>query len=241
MARSIRSPEKGPDRNIEGWDCATSATLRCYVDVMMIASSISNARRARGPLAIVALVCSLTLLWALHASNASATSSSAGTGQASPGEGTQTKANPSATLEECLAVGVQAERAATFAGEMASIPGSARMEMRIDVLERLPHELVYHLVSAPGLGVWRRSAPEVKTYDYIKQVTNLAAPASYRGEVEFRWLNDKDHPIKSAVLFTSRCRQPAPTSETQPPSTEPPVGTSTEPAAKPSTGTSSSG
>ena len=55
--------------------------------------------------------------------------------------------------------GEQAERSATFAGEMTAIPGTAKMEMRIDVLERMPDEAVFHTVSAPGLGVWRWPRP----------------------------------------------------------------------------------
>jgi hypothetical protein len=115
----------------------------------------------------------------------------------------------SATLEQCLNTGPQAERAATFAGEMAAIPGSIKMEMRIDVLERMPGEITFHIVSAPGLGVWRTAAPGVKTYRYLKEVTNLAAPASYRAVVRFRWLGSKGHLIKAAELRTSRCQQPA--------------------------------
>ena len=54
------------------------------------------------------------------------------------------------------------------------------MEMRVDVLERLPGEALFHTLSAPGLGVWRSCRPGVKVYRYLKQVTNLAAPAVYR-------------------------------------------------------------
>ena len=63
---------------------------------------------------------------------------------------------------------------------MTAVPGTAKMEMRIDVLERAPTETAFHAVTAAGLGVWRTAAPGVKTYRYLKQVTNLAAPAYYR-------------------------------------------------------------
>ena len=74
---------------------------------------------------------------------------------------------------------------------MTAIPGTARMAMRIDVQERMPGEALFHTVSAPGLGVWRGSDPKVKVYKYLKQVTNLSSPASYRALVRFRWLNAK--------------------------------------------------
>jgi hypothetical protein len=120
----------------------------------------------------------------------------------------------SATLEECVTAATQAKRAATFSGEMTAIPGSAKMEMRIDVLEREPSEAGFHVVSAEGLGVWRSAAPGVKTFKYIKQVTNLAAPAYYRGAVHFRWLSAKGKLVRTDELRTPRCLQTVPLSET---------------------------
>jgi hypothetical protein len=114
----------------------------------------------------------------------------------------------SATLEQCLTAGPQAERSATFAGEMSGVAGSARLEMRIEVAERLPEETSYHTVTAPGLGVWRSAAPGVKVYRYLKQVTNLAGPAFYRGVVHFRWLSSRGRLLADAVLHTKRCEQP---------------------------------
>jgi hypothetical protein len=137
-------------------------------------------------------------------------------------EGTATKPDASATLEQCITAGTATERAATFAGEMNAIAGTARMEIRIDVLERLPGELSYRAVSAPGLGVWTSSSPGVKIYKSLNKVTNLAAPAFYRGAVRFRWLNAKGRVLKMLELRTRRCEQPtseAPETETSPPST----------------------
>ena len=55
--------------------------------------------------------------------------------------------------------------------------------------------------------MWRSSAPGVKSYRYLKQVTNLAAPASYRGAVRFRWLNAHGRQIAFAELRTRPCEQ----------------------------------
>lgn len=127
------------------------------------------------------------------------------------------KQTDAATLEQCVTAAAEAERSATFTGEMAAIPGSTKMQMRIDVLERMPGELVFRTVTAPGLGVWRSSAPGVKVYKFLKQVTNLSAPASYRAAVHFRWLSAKGRLLKSAELRTPRCDQPlAPKPETTP-------------------------
>ncbi|HEX3911448.1 MAG TPA: hypothetical protein VHW67_12200 [Solirubrobacteraceae bacterium] len=130
---------------------------------------------------------------------------------------------PSATLEECVTTGSQEERAATFSGEMTAVTGTVRMAVRIDLEERIPGEAEFHTVTATGLGVWRTSDAKVKVYRYLKQVTNLGAPASYRGFVRFRWLNAKGHPIKRADRLTGRCLQPAAPGE----SAEPPPTTTT--------------
>ncbi len=165
-------------------------------------SSISQRRVPRGLALILAV--GGAVAWLALAPSALRADATAPT-QTPP----STKPPMSATLEECLTSSSQAERSATFAGEMASIPGAAKLEMRIEVLERLPRELIFHTVSAPGLGVWRTAAPGVKTYRYLKEVTNLAAPAAYRAAVRFRWLNAKGKLIRSAELRTERCLQPA--------------------------------
>ena len=114
-----------------------------------------------------------------------------------------------ATVEQCATTGEQVDRSATFSGEMTALAGTARMEMRIEVQERPSGEESFHTVAAPGLGVWRGSAPGVKIYQYVKQVTNLAAPADYRALIRFHWLNEKGYVVRRAERHTLRCAQPA--------------------------------
>jgi len=180
--------------------------------------SIVNRIRVRKLALPAALVCALAAPAAVAA--APATSSPA----ADTASSTLAKPPASAFVEQCLIAGEQAQRSATFVGEMTAIPGSARMEIRISVLERLPGEIGFHAVTSPGLGVWRSAASGVKDYKYLKQVSDLAAPAVYRAEVRFRWLNDKNHPIRSAEVLTARCVQPAPPAE------EPGMGSTGAPA-----------
>jgi hypothetical protein len=154
---------------------------------------------------LASLVCVLALLCAVKAAGAIAQTS--GSGQPAAGG---TVPSPSATLGECATAVEQAERSATFSGEMTALPGTARMAMRIDVQERMPGEELFHTVSAPGLSVWRSSDPGVKVYKDLKQVTNLSAPASYRAMVRFHWLNAMGNLIKRTERLTPRCTQPAP-------------------------------
>lgn len=120
-----------------------------------------------------------------------------------------------ATLTQCATATVpQTERSATFAGEMTAIAGTARMQMRVELEERIPGELQYRTVADPALGVWRGSAPGVKVFTHIQQVSNLSAPAGYRGVLHFRWVNAKGRAIKTEELSTAVCEQPAPPSST---------------------------
>jgi hypothetical protein len=115
----------------------------------------------------------------------------------------------SALLEQCVTVGEQVERSATFSGEMTAMAGATRMEMRIDLQERLSGETGFHLVTAPGLGVWRASNQGVMIYKYVKQVTDLSSPALYRAIVRFHWLNAKGRVVRRTALLTPTCSQPA--------------------------------
>jgi len=174
--------------------------------------SARGTTRAAGRLtaALAAAISAALIACAPHALGASP----AGTGGGGAGTGTGAGSTPpagkppvSATLEGCTTSEEQSERTAVFAGEMSMIPGAAKMEMRIDVLERSPSEEAFHVVAAPGLGVWRWAAPGVKSYRYLKEVTNLAAPAYYRGSVRFRWVNAKGKLVKAYELRTPRCIQ----------------------------------
>ena len=151
------------------------------------------------------------------------TGETAATGLPTPGA-------TAATLEQCVTSVVQSERSATFMGEMTAIPGTSKMSMRIDVQERAAGEPEYHVLSAPGLGVWRAADPKVKVYKYLKQVTNLSAAASYRALVRFRWIGAKGRVIRRGERLTPRCLQPATPPEPQPaPTTTPPEAGASQP------------
>jgi hypothetical protein len=113
-----------------------------------------------------------------------------------------------ATLEQCVTSTVQSERSATFTAHMVAPDTTQRMAIKIQLQQRLHGESEYHTIAAPGLGVWHSSEPGVRIDNYVQQVTNLTAPASYRALVDFRWLNNKGHLLKRTELHTSHCLQP---------------------------------
>lgn len=116
----------------------------------------------------------------------------------------------SATLEQCTPAALQSERSATFVGEMSAITGTARLQMRFEVLERTPAEASFHAVAYPGVGVWLKASAGVKSFKDLNRVTDLTAPAIYRALVHFRWMNARGHAIRTLELRTPECDQPAP-------------------------------
>jgi hypothetical protein len=125
------------------------------------------------------------------------------------GSATPVKQPASATTEACVSTGDQAERSATFVGEMTAVPGTARMQMRVDLLEHTAGDVGFRPVTSPGIGAWLRSSPGVKTFKNLDKVTDLFAPAVYRAQIRFRWLNARGRPIKFLDLRTPRCVQTA--------------------------------
>ena len=132
----------------------------------------------------------------------------AGAEPPAPAAATASNRLTSATVEQCQTATAESERSATLGGEMATVPGAARMQMRIDLMERIPGEPRFHPVAGPGIGTWLSSSTNVKTYRYLRQVTGLSAPAFYRGDVRFRWLNSRGHVMRSGELLTPVCEQP---------------------------------
>jgi hypothetical protein len=92
---------------------------------------------------------------------------------------------------------------------MTTIPGAQTMAVRVDLQERTPTAPRFRVVSAPGLGVWHDSEPYVKVFRYLAQVTNLAAPASYRALVSFRWMSAGGQVISHVTRRTPVCKQSA--------------------------------
>jgi len=165
------------------------------------------ARGLAARLLLCSLVCALMLVYVAQAMGA--TNQAGGPSQTGQAGAPDSTPAVSVTLEQCVGTGEQADRSATFSGEMMASADTGRMAILIEVQERMPGEELFHTVSAPGLGVWRGSEPGVKIYKYVKQVTNLSSPADYRALVRFHWLDEEGHVIRRAVRRTSKCVQPA--------------------------------
>jgi CARDB len=113
-----------------------------------------------------------------------------------------------ATVATCHLDPVQEQRYASFTGEMASLRKGNRMEMRFQLERRAPGEAAFTPVDVPALGVWNRAKPGRSPYRFTQRVEKLAAPASYRARVTFRWTGPKGAKKVVARRVTPRCKQP---------------------------------
>ena len=102
----------------------------------------------------------------------------------------------------------QPERSAGFAGDMRTIPGASRLQIKFVLQARTEDEPDWTGVATPGFGTWNSSAPGIKRYVYTKRVENLVAPASYRVQVHFRWLSAGGRTLLRARRTSRVCRQP---------------------------------
>src|SRR4051794_9493584 len=82
----------------------------------------------------------------------------------------------------CVHDGDQAQRTATFEGDMRALPRARRLQMRFTLQARTPATQTWSHVAAPNFDQWVSSAPGKARYVYDKTVENLP-PGDYRALV----------------------------------------------------------
>jgi hypothetical protein len=111
-------------------------------------------------------------------------------------------------LLSCTAGLSAGDRTAVYEGRMRRVSGTRKMQMRFTLQWRQPGAKRWSAIKAPGFGTWVSSNRGVKSYTFTKRIENLAAPASYRVVVRFRWLDARGHTIDSDRIVARPCRQP---------------------------------
>jgi len=137
----------------------------------------------------------------------------------------------SATVDQCIAADTAAGRSVTFTGQMETVAGATRMDMQIVLLEHTHGATGFH-VPTGGIGAWQRSEAGVKIYKYVRQVTNLPAPAVFRAVIRYRWLDETGRVMRSEERRTPICHQPGPSSPSSP-AQSPPSTPAPSPASTP--------
>ena len=105
------------------------------------------------------------------------------------------------------------DRSVSLTAVMRPVAGTRHMAMRFDLSMSSPTVSTPRLVSAGDLGVW--IAPRNPTLGQLpgdvwklqKSVVNLAAPATYRLRVTFRWTGPGGRTLGTLVRYSPKCQQ----------------------------------
>jgi hypothetical protein len=99
------------------------------------------------------------------------------------------------------------DRHAVFRARMRRVRHTTTMSLRFTLQERVG-DARYKSVDAPGLGEWHTSKPGVRRFAFRQRVDALAAGASYRVKVGYRWYDADGNVIKRARRRSRGCKQP---------------------------------
>jgi len=113
-----------------------------------------------------------------------------------------------ATLSACHTDPLTANRYASFASRMTSVPGTHTMAVSFLLAgaQRQGHGV--HIGVRPRVRRVVSSQPAVGIFTYDHEVTGLPAPAAFRVLVRARWIDRRHHVIRHEMLLTPVCMQP---------------------------------
>jgi hypothetical protein len=107
-----------------------------------------------------------------------------------------------------------AARAVSVTAVMRPLTGTKKLELRFQLQSKSKPSRSYSAVNGGDLGTWispaNPSLGKLRGDVWIlnKQVVNLAAPASYRFRVFFRWIGARDRVLGTAIRDSPACAQP---------------------------------
>jgi hypothetical protein len=114
---------------------------------------------------------------------------------------------------ECTHALDPADRAVAVTATIRPLAGTERMQVKFELMMSVANGREQRVVRAGDLGVWIN--PHNPTLGQLpgdvwnlqKSVVALAAPASYRFKVAFRWLGAHRRVLETETRFTRRCHQ----------------------------------
>jgi hypothetical protein len=104
-------------------------------------------------------------------------------------------------------------RSVAVTAVMRPLAGTRHLALKFDLLSRRSGSGVQKVVRAGDLGVWiTPTNPTLgqlpgDVWNLQKSVVELAAPATYRFRVSFRWTGAHGHVLGTAVRYSQACRQ----------------------------------
>jgi hypothetical protein len=124
---------------------------------------------------------------------------------AAPGASAATPAS-SVHVTGCQTGSDAAHRLATYHAQMRAVPGTARMSIRFQLIQRVPGGPAQQ-VGDSSFSTWHRSRLGVKKFGYSQTVNGLQVGALYRSAVHFRWLDASGRVIRRAKLTSGSCAE----------------------------------
>ena len=93
-----------------------------------------------------------------------------------------------------------------YKAHMHAVSGTARMALRIRLFEKYG-DGTFKRVSAPGLGIWRKSRVGATAFRYKQRVRGLHQGAVYRAVVHYRWFGSDGAAFLKARRRSQICSQ----------------------------------
>ncbi len=167
---------------------------------------------------LAAVVTTLAAGALLAVGTASAGTGSAGTAWSSSTSqtGSQNPRPPNAQLTNfnCHRALDPDNRSVAVTAVMRPVTGTRHMALKFNLMMTTPGAIAPVPVHAGDLGTWKH--PKNPTLGQLsgdvwnlqKSVVSLAAPATYRFRVAFRWTGSDGHVIATSVRYSARCHQP---------------------------------
>jgi hypothetical protein len=125
-------------------------------------------------------------------------------------------APPRAALRDfvCQRAREPAQRELSIQSVMRPVPGTEQMAIRVELLSRARPSGPFHVLSGRYLGQWLTPANPTlgqrpgDAWIVNHPVLDLAAPASYKFRITFRWTGAGGGPLDTTTLTSQRCFQP---------------------------------
>ena len=138
-----------------------------------------------------------------------------GAASASPAAAASGAAPRSAlTNFECVKAVDAAARAVGVTAVMRPLGGTEHMQMRVELLEKVPGSGGYSAVSGQHFGAWLSPTPPTlgqrpgDVWNVPDEVAELPAPATYKFRVSYRWIGRSGRVIQTTTRVSPLCQQP---------------------------------
>jgi hypothetical protein len=111
----------------------------------------------------------------------------------------------SVSQQSCTSASVRAARTYSVKASMFAVSGSSVMRLRFHLYEKLEGQTDREITPTGSLGGWESAkVRDGRHWTFVKRITGLSAPASYRMTANFEWISSRGRVLKSATAEVTR-------------------------------------